>query len=430
MRRATAAWCLFDFANSSYTTLIVTVAFAVYFREVVVNAPDNRADQYWGIANFVAMLLVAAVSPVTGAAADFSGRKKLFLILTSLVTIAATAGLYFTGAGQTGLAAVLYVAGLACFELGYVFYNSFLPEVSTPETAGRVSGWGWAIGYIGGLACLAACYPLVGKPLKDAAGHVLAGGVRAYQISFLLVAAFYLTFAMPAFLWLEERPAPGRPGWGECARRGFARVAETIGHLRGYRDAAWFIAASLFFTDGITTIISFAGIYATTTMRLSNHEMVVLFLVLNVVAFPGSLAGGYAADRIGGKRTIVASLVLWLAVAATGAAATTKAGFWAMAVGAALGMGATQAVARSFMSQMTPPGRESEFFGFYVLSGKFASMFGPLVFGTVSHWTGSQRLAVLSLFPFFAAALACMSRIDERRARLAAGRDPATIETG
>jgi UMF1 family MFS transporter len=180
---------------------------------------------------------------------------------------------------------------------------------------------------------------------------------------------------------------------------------------------ARFILASVFFTDGITTVIAFSAIYATVTFGFSPQDLIVLFLVLNVIAFPGAAAAGHLADRIGAKRTIVLSLFLWIGVVLVGAAASCRAAFWVLAVGAAIGMGSTQAVGRSFMAQITPPDRESEFFGFYVLAGKFASMFGPLLFGIVSDATGSQKWAVLSLLPFFLVGLAFMARIDETRAR-------------
>ena len=420
-RRATIAWCLFDFANSSYTTLIITVAFAVYFRTAVVNASDNRGDQLWGLSNFIAMLLVAVISPVFGAVADYSGKKKLFLILTTLVTIVASAALFFAGPGDIVLAMALYIVGTIAFEMGYAFYNAFLPEVSTPATVGRISGWGWAVGYIGGLVCTILCQPLISQPLKSASGALDAAGVRGYQVSFVVVAIFYLVFAIPAFVWLRESPPLGRlSGAAAYVRTGFSRVRQTLAHLRDYRDTARFIAASLFFNDGITTVISFAGIYATATMGFSNAEMVSLFLVLNLVAFPGSLVAGYLGDWIGARRTLIGTLVLWMGVVIVGCLATTKALFWAMAVGAALGIGSTQAVGRSFMAQITPPSRESEFFGFYVLSGKFGSMFGPLLFGMISQISGSQRLAIVSLLPFFIIGLGLMLSINEQRARKAA----------
>ena len=164
-------------------------------------------------------------SPVLGALADYSGRKKFFLIATTLLSVAATALLYWVGPGDIGAAMTLFVLGTFGFEAGYVFYNAFLPDVSTPQTVGRVSGWGWAVGYAGGLLCLLAARPLLEQPLKDALGRISAPGVAAYQLSYLLVAAFYFVFALPAFFWLRESAPQGRlQGWKEYATIGFRRV--------------------------------------------------------------------------------------------------------------------------------------------------------------------------------------------------------------
>ena len=416
-RRAVAAWCLFDFANSSYTTLIVTVAYSVYFRDVVVGATDNRGDRLWGIANFLAMAVVALTSPVLGAVSDFSGRKKFFLIATTLQTVVATGCLALVGPGDLRSGILLYVLATIGFEAGYVFYNAFLPDVAEPSAIGRISGWAWGVGYAGGLISLALCFPLISRPLRTPDGALDPVSIGHTQLSFLLVAVFYLVFALPAFLWLRESAPQGRvPALSAYVSVGFARVRRTLAHLRDYKDAGIFILASLFFTDGITTVISFSAIYATTTFQFARTDLVILFLVLNVVAFPGAVVAGYLADRIGPKRTIVASLWLWVATIVVGASATNRAAFYVMAGLAAIGMGSTQAVGRSFMAQITPPSRESEFFGFYVLSGKFASMFGPLIFGIVSETTGSQRLAVLSLLPFFVVGLVLMARVDADRA--------------
>lgn len=416
-RRAVASWCLFDFANSSYTTLIMTVVYSVYFRDAVVGAADNRGDRLWGVANFLAMAVVAVASPILGAFSDYSGRRKFFLIAATLQTVLATALLTFVGPGDVRSGILLYVVATIGFEGGYVFYNAFLPDVSTPRTIGRVSGWAWAIGYAGGLLSLALCFPLIKKPLRDAQGMLDSIAVSDRQSAFLVVAAFFLVFALPSFLWLKESRPQGRlSGLREYLTVGFRRTAQTLRHLNRFRETGKFILASLFFTDGITTVISFSAIYATTTFHFTSGDVVILFLVLNVVAFPGSLAAGYLADRFGPKTTLVASLVLWVVTILVGFSAQDRATFYLMGSLAALGMGSTQAVARSFMAQITPPSREAEFFGFYVLSGKFASMFGPLLFGFVSEATGSQRLAVLSLLPFFLVGLALMASVNETRA--------------
>ena len=411
------SWCLFDFANSSYTTLIMTVVYSVYFRDAIVGAADNRGDRLWGVANFLAMAIVAVSSPILGAFSDFSGRRKFFLVATTLQTVVATALLFFVGPGDVRSGIFLYVIGTIGFEAGYVFYNAFLPDVSTPKTIGRVSGWAWAIGYAGGLLSLALCASLIKRPLRDALGSLDPLAIANRQASFLLVAAFYLVFALPSFFWLKESLPQGRlSGLREYVTVGFRRVAQTLSHLRRYRETGKFVLASLFFTDGITTVISFSAIYATTTFHFSSGDIVILFLVLNVVAFPGSLIAGYLADRIGPKATIVLSLCVWVVTILVGFGAQSRTTFYLMGSLAALGMGSTQAVARSFMAQITPPAREAEFFGFYVLSGKFASMFGPLLFGFVSEATGSQRLAVLSLLPFFLVGLALMASVNESRA--------------
>lgn len=420
-RRAVAAWCLYDFANSAYTTLIITVAYSVYFREAVVNAPGNAGDRLWGLANFLAMLAVAVVSPVVGALADESGLRKRFLILSTLQAVIATALLYFVTPGRLVAAMALYIVATIGFEIGYVFYNAFLPDLSTPKTIGRVSGWGWGLGYVGGLASLALCAPLLSSELKDAGGSLVESAVRERRLSFVLVAVFYLLFSLPAFLALREGPVVGqrRSSWS-LVSTGFGRVAGTLRQLRNYRETGKFMLASLFFNDGITTIIIFSATYATVTFGFASSELIGLFLVLNVIALPGAVLAGYLADVIGARNTLILTLMLWIGVVLTGYLAGGRTAFWIMAAGAALGMGGTQAVGRSFMAEISPTDHEAEFFGFYALAGKCASIFGPLIFGIVSASSGSQRLAVLSLLPLFVVSLLIMLSIDVERARTAA----------
>jgi UMF1 family MFS transporter len=219
---------MFDFANSSYTTLIMTVVYSVYFRDAVVGAADNRGDRLWGIANFLAMAVVAVVSPILGAFSDYSGRRKFFLIATTLQTVVATALLYFVGPGDVTTGIVYYVIASIGFEAGYVFYNAFLPDVSTPRTIGRVSGWAWAIGYAGGLLSLAVCAPLIKRPLKDASGMLDPLALAHTRTSFLLVAVFFLVFALPSFIWLKESLPQGRlSGLREYVTVGWRRPCDT-----------------------------------------------------------------------------------------------------------------------------------------------------------------------------------------------------------
>ncbi len=363
-------------------------------------------------------VILIATSPILGALADHSGRKKRFLILTVVQCVIATALLFFVEPGNVLPAFVLYVVASVGFEGGYVFYNAFLPEVSTPRTIGRISGLAWGTGFLGGLAAIVACAPLIGKPLVDRTGMLDPVSVTGYQASFVVVALFFALFSLPTLFVLRDTPSRSRPArWTDYLTIGFRRVGHTLAHLRQYRQAAKFVLAYVCFFGGIATVIRFSAIYAARTFGIQGSELVQLFIFTNVIAVPGTILAGFVADRIGQKRTLCLTLLLWIAVALTGATAQTRGMFWLMAAGAAIGMGSTQAVGRSFMAQLTPPDRESEFFGFYVLAGQVGSILAFLTFGVISSASGDQRLAVLWTFPFFAVGLALTAWIDEERAR-------------
>jgi UMF1 family MFS transporter len=420
--REVAAWCLFDFANSSYTTLITTVAFSVYFRQAVVGAGNPDGDLLWALAGVLVNGILVATSPIFGALADYSGRKKRFLALTVGQCVVATGLLAFVGPGDVLPALVLYVAATIGFEGGYVFYNAFLPEVSTPQTVGKISGLAWGVGFLGGLTTLAVSAPFIGRPLLDGTGLLDPSAVAGYRISFVLVAVFFAVFSLPTLLLLRDRPLASRPPrWIDYPAIGFRRVADTLTHLRRYREAAKYVLAYVCFFGGVSTVIRFSALYASHTFGIEGKDLVTLFLFTNIVAVPGTMFAGWLADRIGAKRTILLTLLLWVAVALAGALARTRLAFWAMAAGAAIGMGSTQAVGRSFMTQLTPPERESEFFGFYVLAGQLGSILAFLTFGLVSSLSGEQRLAVLWTVPFFGLGLLLTAWVDERRARQEAG---------
>jgi len=407
-RAEVAGWCLFDFANSSFTTLITTVAFSVYFREAVVGAADPRGDLFWAIAGIVVNVVVILTAPVFGAVADFSGRKKRFLLLTVVQTVLGTALLGLIGPGQIAAAVVLYVIASVGFEGGYVFYNAFLPEVSTPKTIGTISSLAWGVGFLGGLAALVACIPFLGRPLTDAGGTLDPAAAADYRSSFLVVAAFFALFATPTLLLLRERRT-GRQALRPLAyaAAGFRRVGDTLRHLREYKQTARYVAAFVLFSGGITTVIRFSAIYASQTFGIKGMQLLILFVATNLIAVPGTICAGWLADRCGAKATLAGTLVLWVGVVLLGATAQGKLAFWLMASGAAIGMGSTQSVGRTLMAKLTPPERESEFFGFYVLAAQAGSILAALTFGIVSV-LGDQRSAVLWTVPFFAAGLALL----------------------
>ncbi|HEX6851210.1 MAG TPA: MFS transporter [Candidatus Polarisedimenticolaceae bacterium] len=419
LRKEVLGWCAFDFANSSYTTLITTVAFSVYFTNAVFAKSDPRGDLYWGLAGIAVNVALILTSPVMGALADYSGRKKRFLAATVLQTVVATALLATVGPGDVFWAFVLYVVASIGFEGGYVFYNAFLPEISDDSTAGKISALAWGTGFLGGLISLLACLWFIARPLTDpSTGALDLTAVARFRGAFLVVAAFFALFSIPTFLWLRERPSDrALSGIGEYASVGFRRVGETLRHLRDYRETAKYILAYVFFFGGVNVVIRFSAIFASKSFGIEGIWLLVLFMSTNLIAFPGTVTAGWIADRIGARRALALTLVLWTGVALIGAFAKGIPMFCLMAAGAAIGMGSTQSIARAYMARLSPRERESEFFGFYVLAGQVGSIVAFLVFGLVSSGSGSQRLAVLWTVPFFVIGLLLVLWIDEARAR-------------
>jgi UMF1 family MFS transporter len=417
-RKDVLAWCLFDFANSSYTTVITTVAFSVYFRDAILGRQDPRADFLWGLSGVLVCVAVILASPVLGALADYSGRKKRWLAWTVAQTVLGTAAFVLLGPGDVALAIFLYVIATIGFEGGYVFYNAFLPEISTPENVGRISSLAWGCGFLGGVVSLLACIPFLAHPLLDASGSLQAAGIAGFRTAFLLVAVFFAIFSAPTLLILRDRPASDvLQGPLDYLRIGIRRVRTTLSHLRLLPQTALYVVAYVCFFGGVNTVIKFSGLFATQTFHFTAAELVWLLIVSNIVAAAGTVAMGWLADRIGLKPALCLTLLLWIGVAALGVLGQARATLWIMAGAAGIGMGSTQSIGRALMSELTPPSRESEFFGFYVLAGQVGSIVGIFLFGAISSGSGNQRLAVLWTTPFFVTGLALLLLVRPGRGR-------------
>jgi UMF1 family MFS transporter len=352
-RREIVSWAMFDFANSSYTTIIVSVAFGIYFTRLV--APEGKGDSLWGLAILLGNLFVLLLSPVIGAVADDSGRKKLFLAFTYATCVVGTGLLWFVTPGRVALGLVLFVLSFVGFSFGENLASSFLPEISTPENVGRISGFGWGLGYFGGLACLVLVLPL----LKG--GYTLEN-LGNLRLAWLATALFFLVAALPT-----------------------------------------------------TSVIAFAGIFAERTLKFTSLEVTYLFIALQLTSAGGAFLFGYIQDRVGASRTIQAALVIWILVCVGTYYCQSKELFWVIAMGAGLGIGSLQSASRGMVGLFSPPEKSGEFFGFWGLAGKGAYMLGPFIFGLISTATGSQRVAILSTAIFFIAGLIGMAFIDERR---------------
>ncbi len=401
-----AAWGIYDFASNAFNTLVVTFIFSRYFQSVVSEDPVVGGI-LWARAVNISAILVALAMPVMGAIADFSGRKKRFLGWSTAGAVLLSAALFFVRPGMVMEALIIFIAANVLFEAAAVFYNGFLPELASPRRMGRISGYGWALGYAGGLLCLLLALGLVGGWLPETE-HI---NVRATN---LLVAAWYLVFAIPLFLFVRERQPRRKAPLKVYAAAGFRRVWRTVRELRTYREAAKLLLARLVYNDGLVVIFSFAAIYVGTVYGLGVDQIVVMGIALNVAAGIGAIVFGFVNDRIGGKKTIAITLVVLSVATVIGALAPTMAWFWVAAVLVGLMVGPNQSASRAMLATFTPDRKQGEFFGFFAFSGKLASVAGPLLFGSMLALTGSYRMAMGSILVFFLAGLLLLSFVDEK----------------
>ena len=431
-RRERFAWCLFDFANSAFATLVVTFVYAAFFSKSL--APVD-GDVLWSHALTVSGILVALLSPVLGAKADQRrGGKKRMLVGLSAICIVTTALLSLpsttdgapAGTALVYLALGLFVVANVAFELIYVFYNAFLPELGDDESLGRLSGKAWALGYAGGLLCLAVGLGFVGLDGMDFGPWLSTTDGWNVRATNLLVAAWFLVFALPAFIWLRDR-GRGRVSTGtELGLRGAVReVVRTFKHLRGYPDMLRLLVAHLVYNDAVLAIIGLAAVYMDKTLGMGFSDIMVTAIGLNVAAGIGSFAFGWIEDKVGARTAIVGSLVLLLAGAILAIAVPTPTAFRIAATLVGFGLGPNQASSRSLMARFAPASRRAEFFGIFSLSGKATAWIGTLSFGLLREWTGSQRIALAPLVLMLALGLFLTLGIDQKRGEARAREDDA-----
>ena len=410
-RREIFGWAMFDFANSSYTTVIVSVAFGVFFTRLI--APAGKGDALWSLGIAVGNLIVLVLSPIVGAIADDSGRKKLFLFFTYALCVVGTAALWLVTPGRVDLALTLFVVSFIGFSFGENLAGSFLPEISTPQNIGKISGLGWGLGYFGGLASLALVYPLLKGDFK-------LENLENLRLAWLVTAVFFLFAALPTFLFLRERAPRGTGTILQYIRDGFVRLGQTFRSARHFSELIRFLCVFFLYSAGLTSVIAFAGIFAANTLHFTSKELFLLFILLQLSSAGGALGFGAIQDKLGAPRTIQVTLVLWILVCIGVYLVQTKEMFWGIALGAGLGIGSLQSASRALVGLFAPPEKAAEFFGLWGLAGKSAYMVGPLIFGLISSGTGSQRIAILSTAAFFALGLIGMGFISDKRGLAAA----------
>jgi len=409
-------WMMFDFANSGYTTVVITAVFNAYFVSVVAGK-EVWATFAWTLALSISYALIVISAPLIGAYADAHAAKKRLLALTTIGCVAATAALALVGPGDLALGIALLVVSNFFFGTGENLIAAFLPELAKGNALGKVSGWGWALGYIGGLVSLAASLAYV--TWAQAQGQTAAQFV---PVSMLITALLFAVSALPTFLFLRERAVPLSVPDG--AYGAFARTWETLRDAGRYRDLMRFLLCILFYQGGVQAVITLAAIYAEQAMHFTTHQTITLILVVNVTASIGAFAFGQLQDKLGHVRTLAITLGGWCVMVLMAWFADGPAMFWAAANLAGICLGASQSAGRALVGYMSPPDRLAEFFGLWGLAVKLSSIFGPVTYGLVSWLSGGDhRLAILITGSYFVVGLGLLAGIDADRGHRAASGD-------
>jgi UMF1 family MFS transporter len=402
-KKEAISWAFYDFANSAYALLILSFVFPIFFREVI--AGGVNGDFWWGLAISVSIILGGLASPIVGAIADHDTRRKRKFIIFSLLSMIGTTALYFTGQNMLLFALILFIITNLCFEIAQTLYDSFLLQVSTEETAGRISGLGWGLGYLGGIIAM-----LVLKPLYEA-GY--ANGAL-YKLTFPLTALFFFLFALPVFLFLKEhKKFTQKESLLSLIKTGISNTFRTIKDIKQHKKVAWFLVGFYILNDALVTIFAFVPIYAKVTLEMTFSEITMLLLVVQLIGFPAAIFFGWLSDKRGSKKILLTTIVLWALIVLGISFATTKTFFYVMAIFTGLVIGSSQAIARSWFSKIIPKEKMCEFFGFNGFASKVAATTGPLLFGIISTVTSNQRIAMGTLIIYFVISFLIFARIKD-----------------
>ena len=396
------SWTLFDFANTAFYVLILTVGYPLYFKKIVVGS--EHGDALWGLSFSASMLVVALLSPVLGAVADYGAGKKRFLALLTALCILATACLFFVEESMVFSGMLFLILANIGFEAGLVFYDAFLPEITTERSYGRVSGYGFAVGYVGSLVTL-----LIALPLYE--GGFGAENLPNIRLSFVIAAGIFLLFSLPLFFFVPDlqRHAPLKFNFLAI---GTKRIRATFREFSRYKNIARFLLSYFLYIDAVNTIIVFSSIFADETLKLNVEEIILFFALVQTFAVIGSVFFGIFADKVGHKRSLISSLFLWVVILAVAYVVEDKTAFFGVGILAGIALGSSQSSSRSLMSALVPPEKKTEFFGFYSFFGKASAIIGPALFGIVSSFI-DQRTALLSVGVLLIAGLILLQKVED-----------------
>lgn len=391
------SWALYDLANTSFAVIIITIIFPVYFTNVIVTPgvyPQNFGDLMWGIAGGVSMIITSFMAPVFGTIADTSRSKNKFLIALTLACIFFSSLLFFLKSGMVAQAVILFIIANVLYQTSMMFYNSFLPQLSSKENTGMISGFGFSVGYLGGLLILILIYPLVRGGLEPS-------NLLNIRITIIVTCLFFLVFSIPSFILLKDSPAVKIVSIKTSyISYGFKKLARTLKNIKKHKNLMKFLIAYFLFSNAFSILAFYVAIYAKNTLNLGLLEITTLFILGNIPAIISSIFFGWLTDKIGPKKTITITLILWILIILMVTFFDIKAVFYTGYILAAICTGSTLIASRSLMTFLIPMDSEAEFFGFYAMSGKMSAIIGPIAFGVISYFTKSQKLALLSTLFF------------------------------
>ncbi|MBN2554341.1 MAG: MFS transporter [Anaerolineales bacterium] len=421
-KRERVAWYMYDFGNSAYAAVVLLAVYSAYFKDQVVGGAEG--SRLWGFSLGIAMLVVACISPILGAVADFSGSKKRFLLFFTSLACVSTALLFFVGPGDIFTGMLFFILAEIGYRSAQVFYNSLLPEIATEDDIGRISGLGWAIGSLGGILCLVIILALI----------MLIGGEFIVRLSFLITAIFYSASSLPIFLWLKEKAKAKQPEQGKSYLKiGFERVLETFRAVRKFREFIKFMIAFLIYNDGIIMALNFAAILGAVLYGMDQQQLIFLMISVQVTSVIGAYLFGHLADRIGPKTSLVISLLAMIAAVTGMIFNQTLIGYFIIASFAGFALTGVQSVSRTTIGLFSPPGQSAEFYGFFAVAGRTSSFIGPTIYGILAaeaaQWyvnsgmdtfaaeQSGQRTAILSILVFLVIGFIGLMAVNVRKAK-------------
>ncbi|NOX19668.1 MAG: MFS transporter [Nitrospirae bacterium] len=391
-----ASWCLYDFANSSYSAVILAVLFPVYFSKAIAQSP-TQADLWWGWAISISMALVALSSPLMGGISDYSGRRKRLLFIYTLTACVSTAALFIPQKGDLLLATMFVVIANTTTEGAFVFYNAYLNDIADKGSRGRLSGLGFGAGYLGSIVSLFVALWMFNRGLS--------------YLIWPFTGAFFLFFSVPAFLYLPADTKKSSIING--VKKGIEQTIQTLKEVTKNKRVLLFLASYFLYKDALNTIIIFSSLFASTTLGFKEKELLFLYLFIQAMAALGAFVFSGPTDRWGPWKVVMLSISVWFALSVWTFLIKDKTSFWVVASAGGVFLGTLQAASRALFTRFIPPGKEAEYFGVYALSGKTSSIIGPAAFGLISSITGNQRMGVLLVAGLFLSGGLLMLKIRE-----------------